>query len=173
MKPNKCFVFAISLSLMLNIAFAFIEILDCTLSDPSDPFSFARVSDAQWGTDADGVPSVALTLTGPFPIQAIAEFIIDGLPDRPKPPEPYFMSHSVLRWVNGYHDYMFDPNGPNTTYVGTNPHTVHKTISNRNFPPPGTWVEIFAKAYFGCHRDNEDVELKCKFCASPIRRQVP
>ncbi|CAB4379974.1 unnamed protein product [Rhizophagus irregularis] len=165
MKPNKYFVFVISLSLMFNVASALQTTWDCTSK------TTARLTDARWGVDSNNAPVITVTYQGPDPIQAIDKFMIS-------PSHYWDLEHAYYIYVidpifmNGYSSDMF--NGTNSsTYVGSNPHTMQIPYDPRNLPPSGTEVMVSSGVYHSCHRDNDDSELACAYCGWAVFRNIP
>ncbi|CAB4411204.1 unnamed protein product [Rhizophagus irregularis] len=109
------------------------------------------------GVDSNNVPVITITFQGPEAIQAIGKFKIS-------PENDFNIEHAYYIYVidpifmNGYSSDMFNTN---STYVGSNPHTMQIPYEPRNLPPSGKSV------YYGCHRNNDDSELACTMSLNP------
>ncbi|CAB4486553.1 unnamed protein product [Rhizophagus irregularis] len=108
---------------------------------------------ARCGVDSNNVPVITATFEG-----------LDSGIDRSA--YDFSIEHAYYIYViepifmNGYSSDMFNTN---STYVGSNPHTMQIPYDPRNLPPSGTMVMISLTVYHGCHRDN-DSELACTIC---------
>ncbi|PKC60220.1 hypothetical protein RhiirA1_468353 [Rhizophagus irregularis] len=103
------------------------------------------LTDARCGVDSNNVPVITATFEG-----------LDSGIDRSA--YDFSIEHAYYIYViepifmNGYSSDMFNTN---STYVGSNPHTMQIPYDPRNLPPSGTMVMISLTVYHGCHRDND------------------